>query len=280
MQVKFHVDSARFGKLMRQHAAVFDKDRIQTFSSQAALLLREIIQRTPPQDGKAIRKIMDAGGKSWKFKDSQTGSMKARQIGMARVAKDSAKLFYRVANWERTGKPAGDYVFLHSRPDGITAVAPDLYEPSPTVAWMKAVRGRHRGNRGGIKWTTRGEQVSSKLFVVKKYPVSAQVYDEGVAAAQKSVGKAKGGWVDALTKLKAKLPPRWISQFARYGRGRVKITKTGFEMEQVNNSPWANRGDDERVVASSIARRERAMANQIRKALEKNFGRGAGAAFR
>ena len=59
----------------------------------------------------------------------------------------------------------------------------------------------------------------------------------------------------------------------------MTITRNRIDFLAVNESSWAGLGEAPRIVLASVARRERAMANQIKRALEKRFGKGAGASF-
>lgn len=261
---------------MAEYAAVMKKDLNEVFRSNAAKMFDDIIKRTPPQSGKILTGMISASraGAGWRYHDPETSNLASKKLGENAVERDFRRLFYPVTQWTKVGKVGKrGSVFLHGDENGVAhVVAPDLYEPAPTVAWMKAVHGRHRSARGGVDWATRGEKKGDHLFEVKKYPVSERVFKAGLASAKKAVGKARGGWVAVFQSLGKKLPAAWVSNHKDQGSGFAKFTDTTIHIEQTNRSPWVARRDGEILVANAIAARERSMLNQMRHALKQGFG--------
>ncbi len=204
----FQVDFSRFNKFVNERAIVFGRERDVEVKAQARLLSRELIQRTPPLDGKVIAKILDARGQS--FRNPEAEQLKARAIGERAVERDRRK------------KAVGS--------------------------------GMSREER-----------------------------DADVKLHQAHVGRAKAGWTPSFVKSGGKAPSSggWIGRHGN-GQGYVVsiVDKDKILFEMVNTSSWASLSETARIVRESVARRERAMENQIKRALEKTFGRGAGAAYR
>lgn len=106
---------------------------------------------------------------------------------------------------------------------------------------------------------------------------------QDIEKRQANVGRAKAGWMPSFVKAGGKRPSPngWIGRHSDTHGAAVELVSNGVILfELINRSSWASVSETARVIRESIARRERAMANQIRNALEKTFGKGAGASFR
>jgi hypothetical protein len=187
---------------------VFKRDRDYSVKMQAALLTKELIQRTPPLSGKTIKKIVEARG--FQLRNPETEVLGSRKIGERAILRDRKRI------------------------------------------------GRKTGLRG-------------------------KALELEVAKRQKRVGQAKSGWIKGHVAAGGKRPSSggWLGRHGdRYGDGVVRVTGGKVEFNAGNSSEWAALGEAPRIVRQSIARRERAMANQIKRALEKQWGRGAGSFIR
>lgn len=280
MQAHFQVDLGRFNRLINERSVLFKEDRNELFKSSFATLIREIMRNTPPHSGKQIAGALNVVHKrGWKFSDPNTATSTARAVGINRVIKDSMKLFYIVKEFSKARlNKRGDRVFLHGTREGKVVFGDvDRYEPNPTTDWMKAVRGRHRNDRGRVAKVGRDREESRAIFV-HRYPIDRATFDAGVKEACKSVGKAKGGWCAGLRAIGAKLPASWVSGHIKEGAGSAHASPTRILLEGINRSPWAKK-NDLRVISKSITEMEKRIANQIRAILNKRFGAGAGSRY-
>lgn len=136
--------------------------------------------------------------------------------------------------------------------------------------------------------TLRERQIGDRAIERDRNKIARQTGLEGdelrdeIARRKANVGRAKAGWQPGFARAGGRLPGKgtWIGRHGTsQGSGTVTLTKDRFVFEGLNTSQWAGLGEAPRIVLQSIARRERAMASQTRRALEKRYGRGAGKAF-
>lgn len=85
---------------------------------------------------------------------------------------------------------------------------------------------------------------------------------EYIAQRRENVGMGKGGWAKGLTELGGKAP-EWVTRHSNQGTAEIKTTSLGVSIAVHNRSPWASRGDDERIVANAI----RSRAQRIRESI-------------
>lgn len=92
---------------------------------------------------------------------------------------------------------------------------------------------------------------------------------EYITKKQGHVGMGRGGWVSALKKLR-QAAPAWAARWAIAGDFEDRLENPVFSyVKSQNNSPWASRGDDERIVSTSLESRARDILNSIEHAIAK-----------
>jgi hypothetical protein len=102
-----------------------------------------------------------------------------------------------------------------------------------------------------------------------KKPVQAGQYRAAMAALQKRVGKLASGWNQAAVRLGV-IPPAWILRHG-FGRGGIEIQFARADLRILIYNQVAYVGNVqgfERVIASALAKRTRAMSRQTERFLE------------
>jgi hypothetical protein len=90
-----------------------------------------------------------------------------------------------------------------------------------------------------------------------------------ITKKQGHVGMARGGWVSALKQLRQAVPA-WAARWAIAGNFVDRLNNPVFAyVKSENNSPWASRGDDERIVSTAMESRARDVLNSIEHAIAK-----------
>jgi len=99
-----------------------------------------------------------------------------------------------------------------------------------------------------------------------KVTPDADVVRDYIKATQEHVGRGRSGWAVALIALGGKAPA-WVVRHAKGDTGEVEDrANTGGYIRMENRSEWAERGDDDRVVANAIRSRARSIRESIARA--------------
>lgn len=104
-----------------------------------------------------------------------------------------------------------------------------------------------------------------------------------IEAHKKRVGMAKAGWVPSLVRSGGAAPSRggWIGRHGSSQGSSVLLSSEGrVVFELINRSSWGNSKYVGDVVTRSLAGRERAMAGDIRRQLDRTIGKGAGKSYK
>lgn len=92
--------------------------------------------------------------------------------------------------------------------------------------------------------------------------------DQYIKERLKAVGQARGGWVPGLEGLGGKAA-QWYGRHRQLGEfvdGTKSFINPFFEV--TNKSRWANRGDDDRVVANAVRSRTSILARKLEDAIQ------------
>ena len=86
---------------------------------------------------------------------------------------------------------------------------------------------------------------------------------------QEHVGMARGGWAKGLKALGGSAPS-WVVDWIQAGKFEDSLgNPIKCFVQSINESPWASRGDDQRLITTALGSRARDILYSIEKALEK-----------
>jgi hypothetical protein len=302
-EITITTNEPQFSASVKRFAEAAMINIFDAFWDQTRLLGREMIDRTPPFSGKAIKKMLGAQGKSIGWRDAEIEDLGAKKVGERRVEKDIRKVIYGVSaqaaapsrdhtrnpvvyqsqNYRPTqdwgvlqkcqGKPA---VRIFATQGGdVFGVDLERFKAEATFDDMRQTHWSQRGKRGRVTTAGQRDRVVGRWVWMDVLVTKEELVKKYIAMAQKGVGQAKGGWVDGFILLGGKCPT-WISRHRKAGKGINASTPGHFSFTFLNNSKWASGGDPDRIIQKSLAGREEALKGRIVHELEKQWGKGAG----
>ena len=216
-----------------QYADLTGKGLIQSLRDEARLLLKQVIEFTPPQgDDDSTPRTQ---GRNAVERDIHRA---IRPIDPSFESESLNKSITRLAD-ER------DYDALQTIYDRIGAgVKVRPFSP--------AIHQQARASRGRVPDTTKP--------VLTPDTAELNAY---VKTVQNRVGRGKGGWALAYVKLGGK-PANWIRKWVE--TGTFYDTLANFKdgaIEQTNRSEWARGGDEDRIIDHAIKTRTAAIATRV-----------------
>lgn len=299
MAAQFKVDVKGFSETVRRYAAASGKTIADAFKIQGRLLFGELIQRTPPLSGKAIKRVLTTQNKAL---SQDVESLSAHKVGKRRVAIDVRKVILglktmpssvtqntfksqnrsrvdsgEINSWGKFQRCQGRDAYRVFIDKGGTVYGVDalMLQPNASISDMKAVHERNRISRGRV--TSAGqsaEKVIGRWKWLDQLVTTEANANKFIARKQKSVGHAKGGWAKAFMDLGGRMSKRgWVGKFAgKSGDCTIKDpTPWNITIEGTNHSRWASGGDLERIIPQAMAGRDRAIKKDIERILKEKF---------
>lgn len=259
----------------------------EAFKVQAKLLCHELIQRTPPFAGKSIVKMLGAQGKV--LRETDIEDLSAKKVGERRVEKDIRRVVYGVngaqlvgdkskhPNWtdwgvlQRCEDKQAVRIFA-TKSGEVYGVDTAQWAPQASNEDLAKHHNANRTKRGRV--TTAGARTRNvgrwrwlDVIVTKEQRVKSYIREK-----LKMVGQAKGGWAAGFMKLGGRMSMRgWIGRHSDAGECRAQFGKYQASIEIINRSRWATSGDPDRIIAASLAGRDRALKANIEGILKKNW---------
>jgi hypothetical protein len=293
---KITTNEPQFSAFVKRFAEAAMISIDDAFHDQTRLLGKELIDRTPPFSGKAIKKMTEARG--FHLLDD-IEDLTAKKVGERRVEKDIRKVIYGVngatmphsknpivyksqnatpvADWgvlqKCQGKPA---VRIFATKTGeVYGVDLERFKADATMEDLKAAHEAQRGKRGRVTTAGTRDRVVGRWRWLDVLVTKADILNQYIKKAQAGVGQAKGGWAAGFIGLGGKCAT-WIKRHSNAGRGINASTPGNFSFTFVNESKWASGGDDDRIIEKSLEGREEALKGRIEHELVKRWGEGAG----
>lgn len=296
--IKITFDEPDFSRRMMDFADVAVLTVAEAFRIQIRLYCRELIDRTPPFSGKAIRRMV-AAREGAKFTDTEIEDATALAVGKRRVEKDIRKVIYGLEGAQLSARHmavskganpnASDWGTLQ-RCEGKQAVrvfatktgtvcGADLSQwlPNASVAELRAHHRQNRGKRGRVTMTGQKTRDVGRWRWLNVLVVPEKILKQFISQAQRMVGQGKGGWASGFITLGGRMSRSgWVGRHASAGTceyrsgfagGKISVTVT-------NNSAWASGGDPERIMEAASAGRVRAMEADIKRRIEKRWHTG------
>ena len=287
-------------ELLKDYAAVAGLSMRDAWIVQGRLLGAELISRTPPFGGKALQRMLTARSPGSQLKDEEIASMSALSIGKRRVEKDIRRVIYGVeqnpetlqlslsARHKNVTKGANpnetDWGKLQ-RCEGKQAVrvfatktgevyGADLthWMPNASKSQILDHHNANRGKRGRVTMAGQKTRNVGRWRWLDVMVVKEEVLKAYIAWKQSFVGQGKGGWASGVIRCGGKVA-KWVAPHVSAGdvkdnldtpeahQGTVSITF-------INHSRWASNGDPDRVIASSLEGRAKAVEADIKHRLE------------
>ena len=304
------VQVPEFTAMIDAKMKAFGIGREEAFKTEGRLLAGELIQRTPPFSGKAIVKMLGAQGKNLTQSNSDVEGLSAYKVGARRVAKDIGRWLLGMKNMENQNM--GDvFVSQNTNPDRgknaeaarkatrsviqkvkgkdvarvftdkngrVYGVDLEMYRPKPTIGDLQQVHALNRDKRGrgkNIPSTGVGTAIGRWTFI-NKLVVPKPFAEKYIKRVQGMVGQAKGGWAASFMRLGGRMSiGGWVGKHAaRAGRIRTNFSPDKVAIEMVNRSQWANGGDENRIIASSLNMRAKSLEQAIKRHMTDTWGKG------
>lgn len=281
MNTTFTPDVAGFRRQVERKAAAFGVSLKEAYITEGRLLAKEVIERTPPYSGKAIKKILASQGRTV---SATIEDLSAKKIGERRLEKGIRKTILGMKNtassppesqslvrsdtpeWGvKTRVQGKEAIRIYVRADGtVHGIEAEKFKPQATYYDLAqhhkiARKKRRQGTTSGS-----GELVVGRWRWVDKLVTSESAVASYVKEKTKMVGQAKGGWADGFVKLGGKAPG-WIGRHRKSGSSIVK-TGDKIHIELTNKSEWAKGGDEKGIIQQSLAGRERSLRANITRA--------------
>lgn len=296
-EIKVTTNEPQFSAYVKRFAEAAMISIDEAFTEQTRLLGKELIERTPPFSGKAIKKMTEARGFHLLADIEDLG---AKKVGERRVEKDIRKVIYGVSGAampqsanpvvykSQNSKPVQDWGVLQkcqgkpavrifaAKTGEVYGVDLERFKANATFEDMRATHQSQRGKRGRVTTAGQRDRVVGRWVWMDVLVTKEALVKQYIAKAIKSVGQAKGGWADGFIKLGGKCAT-WINRHRKAGQGIDSSTAGHFSFTFINASKWASGGDDQRIIEKSLAGREEALKGRIVHELEKTWGKGAGA---
>lgn len=301
LQIK--AEYPEFAKMINDRAAAFGISRDEAFKTEGRLLAKELMSRTPPFSGKAIKKMLGAQGKELGKDAADIETMSALQVGKRRVAKDISRWLYGYKNAKNANPVAeairkgvtpemigGDYgkalggvlqkirgedvVRIFSTRGRVYGVDVKKYQPFPSMNTLEDTHAKNRDRRGRGK--RKVDDTDSEARNIGRWTflnalvVNPEIKRMYVEKKQKAVGQAKGGWASAFMLLGGRMSTsRWVGKHAaRAGSATATFGEKIFIL-MVNRSRWASGGDHDRVIEKSLEGRAKSLQANIERELKR-----------
>ncbi len=215
------------------------REPFKALSSQAGLLMEQIVRFTPPIKGQrqglnAVKR--DINRTAWPINpDDFTDERLRRRVRRAAEQHDLVTL-QKFAD-ERLGPPR--------------------FSRSKVIPWSAQHHKEQRDRRGRV--TSNRHFATTDGGEMKEY----------IGRKQQGVGSAKGGWVGGLIAL-GRPVKAWYGRHMVQGFGKNGLLKGGDgEFIAENRSRWASLGDEDRIVANAMKQRAPIMHKAVEMALER-----------
>lgn len=162
------------------------------------------------------------------------------------------------------------------RKGNVYGVDTSKFMPNPSSEMLARVHEAHRGKRGRVTTAGSKDIVTGRwrwLNIVVAPMANVMAY---IKKKQAMVGQGKGGWAAGFMKLGGRMSTRgWVGRHARSGTCKASFEGNNVSIQITNNSAWALDGDPDRIIANSLAGRQRDMEKLIAVILTKRWGEGA-----
>lgn len=236
VQVKFD----GFTRAMNAWQEHFRKSPKATLKTQSRLLIKKVIEFTPPQGD-----------------DNSTPMSQGKQA----VARDIRRAVMPLRTKDfRKSKRIRDMIQKRNYA-GLTAAFANgdfgPYSHLQVVPFTSQVHQSQRDRRGRVRSKTR--------FATPDSP-ELQAY---IKRKQGNVGNAKGGWVRSYTQLGG-TASKWFARHAPAGEFVDKLNdERDTYFKAINKSEWAKGGDEDRIVPNAMQSREEQIKASIEDSIRK-----------
>ncbi|MGN6552529.1 MAG: hypothetical protein ACTHLW_02190 [Verrucomicrobiota bacterium] len=285
------------------------KTQEEAFREQAALLAKELVDRTPPFSGKAVKRMLEARGTSLSWRNMEIEDMSAKAVGERRVEKDIRKVVYGVkgakmpqarqrpnvivagthaaqagydpnnVEWgvlqKCEGKPAVR-IFASKRGE-VYGVDAEQFIPNAGQDIIASTHNLHRTKRGRVTTAGSRDRVVGRWRWLNILVTNATNVNRYVTFRLRMVGQAKGGWAKSFIALGGRMSAKgWVGRHSDAGECHAQFAKGDIRITMINHSAWASGGDPDRIIEKSLEGRTKALSARIRRELEQRWGEGAG----
>lgn len=294
----FTVEEWKFSQGLSRFEGRTGKAFHEEFKDEGRLLAAELVKRTPPFSGKALRRMLGKQGKT--LNDPDMEDMSAYAIGKNRVEKDIRKVIYGVKG---ATMPAPKTAQVHksqniaavmdfgvlqkcqgkeairifaNRSGGVFGIDRERFKPSAGMADLEATHKEHRTKRGRVTTAGSKDRVVGRWKWLNILVTKEAIVKKFEKLKQKMVGQAKGGWAASFVALGGRMSLNgWVGRHIGAGSCNVVLNKDESRITMINKSAWASGGDPERVRAKSLEGRARAMKARLSHMLKQEWGRKA-----
>lgn len=263
MTPKVTVNTANFGRELKNYSLQTRKNIGVVVREQAKLFVRDVINMTPPFPG----------GQRGATLGRAVAPQTHRRAGEASLQRDIRRVFLPIDQlkiWDKTNDPRlSSQLQKAARAGDVAAVKAIFRNVGLNMdAIPTAVRALHVGARG-----SRGRVPKRTVPNVVLASTSVRAYE---TRAKKSIGYAKAGWATAARALGVKLPA-WLSRHRTPGLVNDQTHRLNSPFIIIGNLvPFAEDFGPLRIVQDALKQRVIRMRAQIQHILRGGKGRAPG----
>lgn len=268
-----------FSKRTGEWAAAAGRNITEAFKIQGRFLCHELIQRTPPFSGKSIVRMLSARDNA-KQRDLGIDGLSALKVGQRRVEKDIKKFAWaakQASDWGVRQKCEGKAAIrvFATKTGEVYGVDEANFIPDADESTLGKFHQQNRTSRGRV--TTAGQKTRNigRWRWMNVIVTTDKAIHAFIKKKQGNVGRAKGGWARSYMDLGGRMSPSgWVGKHAgKTGECRKILDRPwNAEITMINRSEWASGGDDRRIIAASLAGRDRAVKADIERLLKEKWG--------
>ncbi|MCA1996444.1 MAG: hypothetical protein LDL56_04350 [Armatimonadetes bacterium] len=307
--IKAEVYTADFGAALKEYARLKKFTLREAIRDQGRLLLRDLINATPPFSGRSLTRMLAARGLTLNARSYVAGqdesagiaNLSARKVGERRVETDIRRVIHGVERLDRAPGAADTATLIVSQTNpryathgadlaagvrqrvaGVEAVRiyadrrgnvygvdAERFRPDATLADLAETHRKHRLKSGRVTTAGRRDKVVGRWRFLDKLVTKEATVRKYVKRVQDRVGLAKGGWATAFQGLGGRAPG-WIARHTRYGRFVPHLDAPDPSFTAVNVAAWAEDPLAQTVVLKAAQTRHRRLQNWIAGALRAN----------
>lgn len=240
MQLNATTNAPEYRDALINWMAAFGKGVRETIRTQGRLLGQAAVRLTPPRN---------------------------QAQGKQAVSRDLRRVFYGLENRDAFSAPVAvikgqDYVKAFVSNGVVFGVVHDLFKGAVSTKELDQWHQSHRDHRGRVPADLKETDMGG-WKQIRKMVIPSNVLEAYVRQVQDDVGRGRAGWGLGVQQLGGTVPA-WVGKHtSAVGKFIDGIQTESPYVQFENESEWAGRGDDDRVMRNAIESRIRDVGRAV-----------------